>query len=344
MIINQSKKISIIMGVYNTPIKYLEQSIKSILDQSYQNFEFIIINDGSNLKTYSYLKKISVNNKKIILINNDKNIGLTKSLNIGLECASGDYIARMDSDDISKPDRLLKQVNYLEENENVAVVGTLAEKIGDESGILNFGWDVDNQDKLKLKMLFGNYGLIHPSVLIRKGFLDDYNIKYRDEMIKSQDYGLWLDILNSGGQLACLMEPLLEYRVHTGQISSFTEDQLIYVREARENQLKTVIDTKEINLDYFHAFAEHKANIDFNFLRWYKDFKNKMIVSSHFSKNHIQSLFSEKLLLNIRTFKGKIPLKLLIEIVKELKIIVIVDLLLYRIKNKKKLVRAIQRK
>ena len=109
--------ISVIMSVYNEPLDWVQESIDSILQQTFGNFEFIIINDNPNNKElFDFLITNKIKDNRIIIINNDENIGLTKSLNKGLERAKGEYIARMDADDISLPERLEKQINFLNTN------------------------------------------------------------------------------------------------------------------------------------------------------------------------------------------------------------------------------------
>ena len=111
---NRFPKISVLMPVYNGD-KYLKKSINSILRQTYDDFEFIIINDGSTDLSLSIIK--SYQDKRIKIINNSKNIGIAHSLNKGLNIANGDYIARQDQDDISHPERFMCQVNYLKKND-----------------------------------------------------------------------------------------------------------------------------------------------------------------------------------------------------------------------------------
>jgi len=114
-------KISVIMSVYNGE-KYLREAIESILNQTFRDFEFIIINDGSTDKTSEILS--SYNDPRIVIINNKRNIGLTKSLNKGLKMVKGEYIARQDADDVSLPERLERMVNFLDMNRDVGLLGS----------------------------------------------------------------------------------------------------------------------------------------------------------------------------------------------------------------------------
>ena len=219
--------VSVLMCVYNTPADYLRESIESILNQSYRNTEFIIVDDGSDdSNTIDYLLRVSDENICIKTIQNDINLGLTRSLNIGLSHCNGKYIARMDSDDVAKKDRIRKQVEYMEAHEEVALLGT---------GVINFGDGVertydpvinnesDDFETYKVSSLLRHSGPPHPTFMFRTSFLRTYGIKYREDILKAQDYGIMADILKANGQIRTLKEPLLMYRVHQGQITQRSE-------------------------------------------------------------------------------------------------------------------------
>ena len=119
--------VSVILPVFNGE-KFLTESINSILNQSFKKFELIVINDGSTDNSYEYIKKFK--DTRLSVINNDKNIGLSNSLNKGILVAKGKYIARMDQDDISLPDRLKKQVAFMDDNPGIGVCGTWLQTFG----------------------------------------------------------------------------------------------------------------------------------------------------------------------------------------------------------------------
>jgi glycosyltransferase involved in cell wall biosynthesis len=127
-------RISVVMSVYNGE-KYLRQAIESILQQTYTDFEFIIIDDGSTDSSREIIQ--SYDDKRIRLVINEQNIGLTKSLNKGIRLAKGEFIARMDADDISLPQRFEKQVAYLDSHPEVGVLGTYANIIDHRGKIIN---------------------------------------------------------------------------------------------------------------------------------------------------------------------------------------------------------------
>jgi hypothetical protein len=185
---SKTPMVSVIMSVYNGA-QHLAESIDSILAQSFSDFEFVIVNDGSSDKTQEIIELYAHQDSRILPIH-QKNIGLTKSLNIAIKKAKGKYIARMDADDISFKERFKKQVDFLENNNDYHLVGSNAIDI-DEQGkeiryrILEKDWDVIKKNFVK-KNFF-----LHPSVLIDKKALFDIGL-YNEEIKYGQDYELWL--------------------------------------------------------------------------------------------------------------------------------------------------------
>src|SRR3989344_5781814 len=125
---NHFCKISVLMPAYNAR-KYIGEAIESILNQTFKDFEFIIINDCSTDKTKKIIEEYANKDARIKLINNATNLGLTKSLNIGLKEARGEYVARLDADDVALPERLEKQYEFMEKNKETTLVGAWAEII-----------------------------------------------------------------------------------------------------------------------------------------------------------------------------------------------------------------------
>lgn len=246
--------VSVIMSVHNTPAAMLMEAVDSICCQTYTNIEFIIVNDYSTEKeTIDALKMIMDQHPHIKQINNETNLGLTKSLNIALKNCNGKYIARMDSDDISHPERIMKQVQYMEANPNVCILGTMVEKFGTSSFKYNKFIDYTaDSERFAIKMLFGNKGPMHPSVMIRKSFLEEHGITYREEIKKTQDYALWIDCLNVGGIIKNLREALLKYRIHDGQITiKNSSEQLQFEKQIVQEQIKKFFGN--LNKEYYEA-------------------------------------------------------------------------------------------
>lgn len=207
-------KISVVMSVYNGE-KYLQEAVDSILKQTFIDFEFIIINDGSTDKTREILELYS--DPRIRLFHQD-NIGLTISLNRGLKLAKGEYIARMDADDISLPLRFWNQVAFLDKNKNVGIVGgncIIINSKGEETGFYRV--------PLKPLQIYWASNIanpfVHPSVMIRNSLLKQNAIQYDERFSTTQDYELWVRFLKiSTG--ANIKEFLVKYRQTSNNTSS----------------------------------------------------------------------------------------------------------------------------
>lgn len=225
--------LSVLMCVYDTPIDYLQDAVNSILNQTFNNFELIIVDDCSKKEmVLEYLDKIESEEARITIIHNEKNQGLTKSLNIGLKACIGDYIARMDSDDISLPERFYQQICYMQKHPEVALVGCDIIRFTDKNDNLNY--DVErnvytDQQLYKVCSLLQHSGPAHPTFMFRTKFLRDNNIQYPERILKAQDYGIMAQILKHGGEIRIIPKPLVKYRIHSRQITTKHEkEQKIY--------------------------------------------------------------------------------------------------------------------
>jgi glycosyltransferase involved in cell wall biosynthesis len=231
---NTTPKITVLLPVYNCEL-YVQTAVESILNQSYTDFEFLIIDDASTDTTVSIIKKID--DSRIQLIEKPVNSGYTNSLNYGLQLAKGEYIARMDGDDISYPERFAKQIAYLEAHPEVVVCGTGYKIIGNDKRITI----PEGHEAIKIGLLWGNC-ISHPSVMIRKKVLDDYAIQYDVTREPAEDYAIWVRLL-SLGKLHNLQEVLLEYRLYGNQVS----------QKRAEEQKKNDIATKFQLLQYLEV-------------------------------------------------------------------------------------------
>lgn len=206
-------KVSVVMSVYKEPLDWIQESIDSILQQTFIDFEFIIINDNPEREElYVFLEDNRVKDDRIIIINNEQNIGLTKSLNKGLDRAQGKYVARMDADDIAMPTRFEKQVNLLELRADVGVCGSHIHCFGSSDLICEY----PETDRDMYWFLKSN--MAHPAVMIRKSILN--GTYYNPRFVVSQDYALWIRLYEEGVVMYNIQEVLLRYRKSTGQISS----------------------------------------------------------------------------------------------------------------------------
>lgn len=205
--------ISVVMSVYNGQ-KYLRESIESILKQTCKNFEFIIVNDGSVDSSREMV--LSYDDPRICLIDNDKNMGLTWSLNRAIGLSRCEYIARQDVDDISVASRLEKQLRFLENHPQVAVVGCFS-NVFNTDGIVGVAGNLRLAGKVIKQRLTKKNLLIHGSVMMRKSHLARVGY-YREFFRHSQDYDLWLR-LSEYFDIAILPEFLYQYRVTADAIS-----------------------------------------------------------------------------------------------------------------------------
>lgn len=250
-------KVSVIMSVYNTKKEYLCKAIESILNQTFKDFEFIIVNDASTDETPKILEIYK--DKRIIRIDNKINLGLTASLNKALKIANGKYIVRMDADDISHIDRVKIQYEYMEKNKSIAVLGTYAKQLGTKKILMPIKC-IDHEHR-RVKMIFRNSGVIHPTAMIRKSFLEKYNLYYDENIKKGQDYALWAEIVKYG-KIANIEMPLLEYRVHKEQISmKCKEEQDKYAYQVKVKQIKAAqMPLTEEEIKQFIAIEEKEIS------------------------------------------------------------------------------------
>ena len=208
---SNSPNVSILLPVYNAG-KYLQESVDSILIQTYTSFELLVLDDGSTDGCTDFLSKIT--DERIHLIKRKHNF--ISTLNYGLSIARGKYISRMDADDRMFPTRLEEQVGVLEVNENIIICASYMQKMGGEDvyksrvkGVINHFAHI---------LLLGNF-IFHPTVMLRKDYLRTNKLKYRSKYIYAEDYKLWAEIACLGGTLYIIPKPLLEYRISEGQVS-----------------------------------------------------------------------------------------------------------------------------
>lgn len=260
-------RISVIMPNYNTPIEYLELAIESILSQTYSNFEFVIIDDCSTDSSYEYLK--SLTDPRIRVFRNEKNLGITKTLNKGFDLAKGEYLARMDSDDIALPKRLEMQLRFMDENPDIIVCGAWAELFGNENYCMKR--EMPEQEFMRCSLLFGNiFGLVHPTAFFRRSLLAEYQIRYDEELPTAQDYSMWA-LCADVAPLACIHEILLRYRIHGGQVSIAKENlQKECTRRVQEKLLKRVFQRSitDHELEWHTGVCDFKriSRMDLNWL------------------------------------------------------------------------------
>ncbi|MFH1677735.1 MAG: glycosyltransferase [Patescibacteria group bacterium] len=220
---NNNPKVTILMPVYNGE-QYLREAIESILNQTFMDFEFLIINDGSVDKSEKIIKLYE--NRRIIFANNPENKGLIFTLNRGLKMAQGKYVARMDQDDISLPERIKKQYDFLEKNSKIGLLGTAYYEINQKGDIIGKKIFPTTNKKLQ-KLLIKYNSFAHPSVIIRKDILNKIGTySETNECLHIEDYDLWFRMARES-EIANLSEPLLKRRYNGKNISIIKENEQI---------------------------------------------------------------------------------------------------------------------
>lgn len=211
------------MSLYNEPMQWIREAVGSVLSQSFKEFEFVIICDRPQyLEAISYIETLQNEDDRIVFICNPENIGLTRSLNIGIKAARGEYIARMDADDICLPLRLEKQAAYMDAHPEINICATDAHIIDAEGKITRRNRYIKKTDPAEL--LISNI-LAHPSVMFRRSLLSLRDPFYNEEYRYSQDYELWQFLFLNGVLPHTLQEPLLLYRKSSNQVSAAQRSQ-----------------------------------------------------------------------------------------------------------------------
>ncbi|SKB26457.1 glycosyltransferase [Malaciobacter marinus] len=296
--------VSVVMSVYNSE-KYLHEAIESILNQTYTNFEFIIINDGSTDSSLSIIEENMKKDERIVLISRE-NKGLPYSLNEGIEKAQGKYIARMDADDISLTSRFEEQVRFMEENAEIGICGTAIEVFSEKEINSKIYKNPENHSEMKVRLLF-SVCFAHPSVMIKKEILNKYGLEYNIHYTNAQDYELWSKI-SEVTTMANISKILLKYRVSENSITTITDTKRSELRyKLLSDVFKKYIDqlaiknTEEENrLHFIIGLNERivKADIDLRFLSNYLD---KLIEANKktkvFDETYLEQFLAKKFLI-----------------------------------------------
>ena len=247
--------VSVLMPAYNSEI-FITEAIESILDQTYENFEFIIIDDCSTDKSWKIIEKYRLIDKRIKAFRNDKNLGITRSRNKLFDLANleANYYAIFDSDDISMPERLEKEVEFLENNPDYGVVGSHIYIIDENSRIIGKrNYETDAQ-KLKKRILLRS-PLAQPSVMIRKAVIENigkYDTKKYD---RAKDYDLWIRI-SDRYKLKNINEFLIKYRLSSSQGKKTHLKETL--KSTIQIQQKWLFRLKYFNLKlFFYIFIEY---------------------------------------------------------------------------------------
>lgn len=222
--------VSVLMPVYKTA-PYLREAMDSMLCQTFKDFELIVLNDCSPDNAEKILD--AYDDPRIIRYKGEKNVGLSNVLNVGIGMARGKYIARMDSDDISLPQRLQVQIDYLDKHTDVDLVSVGMQLFGARETT----WIREqNVEKVKIEALFHS-PVLHASSVWRKDSFEQYGLRFRQEMVPSEDYDLWTRSLVKGLKLINLQDVLYKYRIHDAQATFQTDKTAEKDRQVLTNYL-----------------------------------------------------------------------------------------------------------
>lgn len=216
---SNSPLVSVIMPAYNAE-KYIGEAIESILNQTYKNFEFIIIDDASSDETTDIIKNFQKKDKRIILVKNRENIGVTKSLNKALRRARGKYIIRMDADDFAYPNRFAQQVALMERHPDVVVSGCYIE-VCDKDLKTKYIRKYHPDDKSIRRHIFRYSPFAHPATIWKARILKKE--QYDERIVVSQDYELYFRV-GTMGKFMNLPKSLLKLRIHDTSVSATKSD------------------------------------------------------------------------------------------------------------------------
>jgi len=246
-------KVTVLMAVFNAE-KWLQETINSILQQTYSDFKLMIVNDSSTDNSEEII--LSIDDPRIIYLKNEENVGVTKSVIRGMNMIESEYIIRHDSDDISYPTRFEEQIKFMQENPEIIICATQYEVINGDPFRSNIP---ESPLQIRTRALF-ECPVIQPTIIINNKLIKKHRLKYDDRLLVAQDYGLFLDTLRVG-EIAKIPKVLLKYRKHSNQISHtryLLQDHFSTLKrlELLNDLTGLILDEKERQL--YMAFTFHR--------------------------------------------------------------------------------------
>ena len=295
-------EISVLLPVYNGD-KFLNISIESILNQTFKNFEFIIINDGSNDESLKIIE--SYNDKRIKFLHDPENKGITFALNKGLQIAKGKYIARQDQDDISLPERFILQLEYIREN-NIDLVDTNLTFIDEnDQYVQDYGKRYFTPDETLSHLFF--YEMNHSSIMCKSSLFKKYNIRYRKR--PTEDYDLFIRLAKAGMKAGRIDKNLIKQRKHANSMCGSNWNSI--KKDIDTMRIELVKDLKIVPTDYeekLHiAFVEQSTStLDQYYFKEVLGWSNRIVKANKQEKYYNEKHFNEQLYLRlIRLIKMK---------------------------------------
>lgn len=300
------EKISVLMSTYNESLDWINQAIESILKQTYSNFEFIIVCDNPrNKELITFLKEVEQKDHRICLLINDENIGLAASLNKAFRKSTGEYIARMDADDIAISDRFTKQLLFIKENDNIDLLCGNVNVINEFGAVTAQSQGIEyNFEQLKEILEVGNV-LMHPTFFMKRTSFEKVG-EYRS-FPAAEDYDFILRALSKELKMHQFKETVLQYRMRENSMTfgNALVSQLCttYIQELYKERKKNGRDTfsdkeiskiKEVNKNEKEKFSEIMFNISVKYkksttMRMYSSLKG-LAQSKYFRKYFLSML------------------------------------------------------
>lgn len=300
-------EIAVVMPVYNTQEEYFREAIESILNQTFKDFEFLIIDNGSE----SYIKDIiqSYQDERIKYFRIENNKGVAKARNFGIEQARSKYMAFMDSDDVAYPERLQKQCEYMEKHPETGCLGTKVRGIGDLSGKVCFPAPTQHKD-IELWLVFNGCVFCQSSIMLRREILVNNDIKYDSGSEPAEDYALWLDLVGLT-KFAVLEDTLVNYRFYPKNTSNQRKE-LQYQKgnEVRIKALRRYLEIKDFNTKIWNKFLleECLSPDEVRYINFIIPQIKLKLLSKGYSAQDINTLLRShfrKLFYHVRTVSGQ---------------------------------------
>jgi glycosyltransferase involved in cell wall biosynthesis len=284
------------MPVYNAE-PYIKSAIESILTQSFNDFEFLIYNDGSTDKTHDIIT--SFNDKRIVYKNIEKNAGYLNLLNDGLAVAKGRYIARMDSDDIAFPKRFEEQFKYLEENPEVGICGSWIEFIGEQSGVIERPVSFE---EIQYGLFFG-CPLTHPTIMMRTDMIQKYQLTYKPEYYYAEDH-YFLAEASMHFKITNLPLVLLKYRIHSTQIGGAKwKEQFVAKSKIQAKIFSEILkDYHREDLNWLETFFMAKSVPNEEWMSNVADYQQRIMKDNQFKSSFPETIL-EKAVISLFTSK-----------------------------------------
>lgn len=285
----KAPRVTVLMPVFNAGI-YLDSAIESILSQSFADFEFLVINDGSRDDTGKQLSRYQ--DPRLRVVTNPTNMGLVYSLNWGITLARGEYIARMDGDDLSMPERLATQVAYMDSRPEVGICGSRV-RIMESSPPEIWSYPEDHE-AITCRHLFVS-ALAHPSVIMRRSIFLSHHLLYRPEQANAEDYAFWCEC-SRHTRLGNVPEVLLEYRLpaqrpNLAEYRRKQQEVSDRVRLSELSQLDIAALPEELSLHRDISLSRHHGTLEY--LKASREWLEKILVA-----NQEKQIFAQEYLVS----------------------------------------------